>query len=61
MEFNDYLISKNIDPIALKENEENLFSAWELMFKTVHPTSFTDQKKFQINQIRRKYPLKKEF
>jgi hypothetical protein len=61
MDFNDYLISKNIVPADFKEQDENLFSTWERTFLQMHPNSFTEQYKFQLNKIRRKYPLKSEF
>jgi hypothetical protein len=61
MEFKDYLISKNIAPDVFKDSETSLFSTWENAFIQMHPNSFTEQYKFQINKIRRKYPLKTEF
>jgi hypothetical protein len=61
MDFNDYLISKNIATSVFKEQDENMFSTWETAFLQMHPNSFTEQYKFQLNKIRRKYPLKTEF
>ena len=61
MDFNDYLISKNIVPSDFKEQESSLFFTWETAFLQMHPNSFTEQYKFQLNKIRRKYPLKTEF
>lgn len=61
MDFNDYLISKNIVPADFKEQESRLFLTWETAFSQMHPNSFTEQYKFQLNKIRRKYPLKPEF
>jgi hypothetical protein len=61
MEFDNYLISKNIAPIAFKTSESDLYLAWESTFKQIHENSFTEQYKFQLNKIRRKYPHKTEF
>ncbi len=61
MEFKDYLISKNIAPDAFKASETSLFVSWENAFLQMHPNSFTEQYKFQLNKTRRNYPLKKEF
>ncbi len=61
MEFKDYLTGKNIAHDIFKESEQMLFSTWESAFIQMHPKSFTEQYKFQINKIRRKYPLKTEF
>lgn len=57
MEFETYLIQKKIDGKAFLENEPDLYKNWEKLFEGVHPESFTVQKKFQINIIRRKYLL----
>ena len=61
MEFDNYLISKNIAPLAFSFSESELYTAWEYAFKQIHENSFTEQYKFQLNKIRRKYPLKTEF
>ena len=61
MEFDQYLISKNIAPVAFLSSESNLYAAWECAFKQMHENSFTEQYKFQLNKIRRKYPYKTEF
>ncbi len=60
MEFDTYLISKKIDSLAFKTNDFELFSTWLCEFNQLHEASFTDQKRFQINLIRRKYPLMTE-
>jgi hypothetical protein len=61
MEFDNYLISKNIAPLAFRTSESELYGVWESAFKQMHENSFTEQYKFQLNKIRRKYPLKTEF
>jgi hypothetical protein len=61
MEFDQYLISKNIAPVAFITSESNLYALWESAFNHMHENSFTEQYKFQLNKIRRKYPYKTEF
>jgi len=56
--FEAYLISKKIDSDAFKQAEGNLWSLWQTEFEHLHPNSFTSQKLYLINPIRRKYPLK---
>jgi hypothetical protein len=55
MTFNDYLISKKIDVAQFQQAEASLFGDWQYLFSLMHPESFTAQKKFLINKIRRKY------
>jgi hypothetical protein len=55
MTFNDYLISKKIDVAQFRQAEASLFGDWQCLFSQMHPESFTAQKKFLINKIRRKY------
>ncbi len=55
MTFNDYLISKKIDAVAFQQHDPSLFGEWQYLFGQMHPESFTAQKKFLINKIRRKY------
>jgi hypothetical protein len=60
MEFSEYLIQKNICSASFSAAEPALFQTWSNQFILLHPSSFTEQNKFIINKIRRKYPLKKE-
>jgi hypothetical protein len=57
MKFEDYLLSKNINSEAFKASETSLYLTWENAFILMHPNSFTEQYKFQLNKIRRKYIL----
>lgn len=57
MEFEDFLISKKIDAAAFKADSPDLFLKFKLEFNQQHPKSFTAQKLFLINGIRRKFPL----
>ena len=56
--FEDYLYSKKIDSLAFRNGEQDLWGSWKVEFEQVHPSSFTAQKLYLINPLRRKYPLK---
>lgn len=60
MTFSEYLVSKNIDEVSFASQEVHTYSTWKSMFEQVHAASFTEQKKFKLNQIRRKFLLKTE-
>jgi hypothetical protein len=54
------IVSKNIDEVSFASQEAHTYSTWKSMFEQVHAASFTEQKKFKLNQIRRKFLLKTE-
>jgi hypothetical protein len=56
--FETYLAGKKIDSQAFKAHEPQQWQEFQALFELVHPESFTAQKKFLINSIRRQYPLK---
>jgi len=56
-EFGDYLTRKKIDPLSFQRNEPQLYKEFKIIFDQVHPDSFTAQKLYLINKIRRKYPF----
>ena len=58
MDFIEYLKSKKIDPVGFKKNQPEQYQDWLELFNQVHPDSFTQQKLFLINKIRRSYTLK---
>lgn len=58
MDFEAYLISKKIDSSTFQKAEPGMWKSWDEEFKVVHPNSFTAQKLYLINPVRRKYPLK---
>lgn len=58
MDFEAYLVSKKIDSNAFKTAEPVVWNAWNAEFKVMHPNSFTAQKLYLINPVRRKYQLK---
>ncbi len=57
MTFEQYLISKKIDSSLFKRHEQTLWQAWEKEFDQISPVSFTAQKLYLINPIRRRFPL----
>ncbi len=58
MNFEEYLVSKKIDGTALRAAEPNVWNDWNALFEEMSPASFTAQKLYLINSIRRKYLLK---
>ena len=58
MTFPEYLTQKNIDAAAFERSEPALYAEWQRLFGQVHPESFTLQKKFFINDVRRRYQLR---
>ncbi|WP_421830699.1 hypothetical protein [Larkinella sp.] len=55
MTFEEYLVSKKIDENRFQQQEPVRYSVWKAEFEQQHPESFTTQKKFLINAVRRKY------
>ena len=60
MDFEAYLISKKIDSAEFLKAEPDTWKTWKIEFDQMHPASFTAQKLYLINPIRRKYLLKQE-
>jgi hypothetical protein len=58
VDFEAYLISKKIDTVAFAKAERELWQSWKTEFEQIHPNSFTAQKLYLINPLRRKYHLK---
>ncbi len=56
--FKGYLNSKKIDATKFEAGDPVLYEKLETVFAQTHPDSFTAQKLFLINPIRRKYILK---
>ena len=59
MTFEEYLASKKIDTLAFGQHEPERFEEWTHLFVQLHPESFTAQKKFLLNDLRKKYPKSK--
>jgi hypothetical protein len=57
MRFEAYLSEKKIDSTAFRTQEPEKWEAFRQLFEQVHPNSFTAQKKFLINDLRRRYLL----
>lgn len=55
MTFEEYLSQKKIDVDLFQQGESVRFSEWKREFGYMHPESFTAQKKFLLNDTRRKY------
>ncbi|WP_420577087.1 hypothetical protein [Ekhidna sp.] len=60
MKFEEYLRGKKIDPDKFKAGEQEQYVKLKRIFDQVHPNSFTQQKLFLINKIRRTYQLKEK-
>jgi hypothetical protein len=57
--YEEYLLSKKIDSQAFKTAEPERWKEWEQLFAQVSEASFTSQKLYLINPIRRKYHVQK--
>lgn len=60
MTWEEYCKKKKIDSDRFRTAEPERWKEWKNLFEQIHPNSFTEQKKFLINDIRRKYHLKME-
>ncbi len=60
-EFESYLKTKKIDPVSFQKKSPDQYKSFENQFMQMHPNSFTAQKLFLINEIRRENSLKEEF
>jgi len=58
MEFEEYLKQKKIDFATFKKKFPDVFETFTVHFEQMHPESFTAQKLFLINNIRRECPIK---
>jgi len=57
MSFEEYLEKKKINSADFKQLEPERWQQLKTVFDQMHPESFTAQKLFLINNIRRAYPL----
>ena len=63
MEFKDfesYLEEKKIDSAAFKKGQPEQWTEFKILYDQVHPNSFTAQKLFLINPIRRLFPIEEK-
>lgn len=57
MEWETYLEQKKINAAAYRKGNPEQYEEFEKYFLQLSPNSFTSQKLFLINRIRRQYPL----
>jgi hypothetical protein len=57
MSFEEYLVSKKIDSASFAKSEPILFQEWKDLFEQLSQKSFTSQKLYLINPIRRRFLL----
>lgn len=57
MDLRTYLTGKKIDTDRFKTEDPARFQEFETHFAQMHPDSFTAQKLFLINKLRRSYKL----
>ena len=57
MGFEEYLTFKKISIDAFRKGDQARFEEFQTLFSQMHPDSFTAQKLFLINGLRRKYPV----
>ncbi len=60
MTFEEYLTHKKIDAVRFKKSEASQYQEWSVLFEQMHPESFTAQKLFLINPLRRRFQLKEQ-
>ena len=57
MEWGNYLEQKKINADAYRQGNPEQYQEFKEIFYQVSPNSFTSQKLFLLNRIRRQYPL----
>jgi hypothetical protein len=57
MTWEEYCIKKKINSELFRQAEPQRWTELKNIFEQVHPNSFTEQKKFIINDLRRLYKL----
>ena len=60
MTFEEYCQKKKISIEEFIKSDPKLYQDLFTYFEQVHPESFTQQKKFLINPLRRLYPLQNQ-
>ncbi|MCS6821150.1 MAG: hypothetical protein NZ551_04695 [Microscillaceae bacterium] len=58
--FSEYLRSKKIDEVAFQKEYAGKYAELKALFEQMHPESFTNQKKFILNDLRRRFLLKEK-
>ncbi len=60
MSFEEFLVHKKIDGPAFQRAEPARYAEWAALFPQLHPEGFTAQKKFLINDLRRRHRIRPE-
>jgi len=60
MTFEEFLLKKKIDPVQLKNAEQDFFNEFKSHFNEMGEKSFDHSKKFWFNKLRRANPLPEE-
>ena len=60
MTFEEFLIKKRINSSAFQSAEPAQWQEWKSLFEIISEVSFTSQKLYLINAIRRKFLLKND-
>lgn len=60
MDFTTYLQQKKIDAEAFRTADPHQWATWKKIFDQVHPDSFTAQKLYLINPLRRLFPYEED-
>ena len=58
MEFDEYLTQKKIDASQFQRLDSERYAAWKREFEQMSPASFTVQKKFLLNDVRKQYLIR---
>lgn len=58
MTFEEYLVKKKIDAAAFMAAQPDRFADWKVLFEQMSEASFTSQKLYLINPLRRQFPAK---
>ncbi|MFN8340897.1 MAG: hypothetical protein U0V64_04440 [Cyclobacteriaceae bacterium] len=56
MTLETYLADKKIDADSFRLNDPERYNEWSVLIAKLHPASFTSQKLYLINKIRRQFP-----
>jgi hypothetical protein len=51
--FHTWLMKRNFDPAQLELGAPAVYSRWQALFDQLHPDSFWNQIRFELNTVRR--------
>ncbi len=58
MTFEEYLAKKKIDALSFQAAQPDRFADWKRLFEQMSEASFTSQKLYLVNPLRRQFPAK---